>query len=321
MSFDHDTLTEIKHPLLTKQGVFLSVWQDQGLEPEISGNKWRKLKYNIKKMQREGLNCAASFGGPYSNHLHALAFAGKTLGFNTVGFIRGEIHKPYNPTLQDAVSWGMRLVSVSRADYRNKNDPAFLKRISAPFAPCYLIPEGGANLLSIKGCTELGAEICKSTKTIDFLCAPCGTGTTLAGLIAGSSDCHVLGFNALKNNLDLDKNIAVMRKETGEDSAAATKQQWRIVHDYHFGGFAKINSPLVLFMDEWLEHTGVALDPVYTAKMLYGIFDLIKKGFFKPGSHIVAVHTGGLQGLRGMQEKMDRIRTARIPGDTISSAG
>ncbi len=263
-------------------------------------------------MRSQGYNIGASFGGAFSNHLHALAFAGKTLGFRTVGFVRGEVTAPLNPTLQDASDWGMQLVPVSRADYRNKYNPEFIKQITAPFAPCYVIPEGGSNQLAVKGCSELGAEICESVKAIDFLCAACGTGTTLAGLICGSSNCKVLGFSALKNNQELDKNISAMLSEAG----AVPGQPWRIIHDYHFGGFAKINPLLVSFMDQWMAQTGITLDPVYTAKMLYGIFDLIDKGYFKKGSHIVAVHTGGLQGLRGMQSKMERIRRRQRANDT-----
>ena len=301
-------LIEISHPVLARHGVNLSVWRDNGPFPQISGNKWRKLKYNIESLRNKGVSCVASFGGPFSNHLHALAFAGKTFGFRTVGFIRGEIITPYNPTLKDATAWGMQLVPVSRTDYRKKNDSDFIKGLAAPFEPCLILPEGGANQLSLKGCAELAVEICVKAKAIDCLCAPCGTGATLAGLVAGSTGPQVLGFSALKNNTDLKGNIESMLSEYG----ASACNQWDIIHDYHFGGFAKMTVPLVSFMDEWLARTGIELDPVYTAKMFFGIFEKIKDGYFKPGSHIVAVHTGGLQGLRGMQSKMERLRAESL---------
>ena len=297
-------LIEISHPVLVKHAVYLSVWRDHCPFPQISGNKWRKLKFNIEALRNKGENCVASFGGPFSNHLHALAFAGKTFGFSTVGFIRGEIISPYNPTLKDATGWGMQLVPVSRTDYRKKNDNQFIKDLTAPFEPCFILPEGGANHLALKGCAELAVEICQNAKVIDYICAPCGTGATLAGLVAGSTGPQLLGFSALKNNTDLNGSIERLLVEYG----ASNRSQWDIIHDYHFGGFAKMTVPLVSFMDEWLARTGIELDPIYNAKMFFGIFELIKDGYFKPGSHIVAVHTGGLQGLRGMRSTIERLR-------------
>lgn len=305
MSFlTNSKLEEVHLPLLKTHGVRFSVKREDTLHTEISGNKWHKLKYNIDEMKRQGFDLAASFGGPFSNHLHALSFAGKELGFKTIGFVRGEVQQPLNPTLQDATNWGMQLIPVSREVYRQKNKLELIEKLIAPFSPCYVIPEGGANKLAVKGCSELAEIISQQALDIDVICAPCGTGATLAGLVSGASVKKILGFSALKNNHDLEGDINALLTECG----TSEKQNWQLIHDYHFGGFAKITSELVVFMDEWLEQTGITLDPIYTAKMFYGICDMIKKGCFKKGEHIVALHTGGLQGLRGMQAKIERLR-------------
>ena len=180
-----------------------------------------------------------SFGGAYSNHLHALAWAGRQLGIKTIGILRGELIQPLNPTLQDAVEWGMHLVPVSRSEYKSRNDPEYLADISARFGCDYVIPEGGANALGIDGCSSWGRRIREQCPDLDYLCVACGTGATMAGLAAGvGQGPRVLGFSALKGDAELNLRVGKWLAEA--DSPA----QWDIVHDYHFGGFAKLDAAL-----------------------------------------------------------------------------
>jgi 1-aminocyclopropane-1-carboxylate deaminase len=259
------------------------------LHPVISGNKWRKLKYNLDEALSLGTDTIISMGGAYSNHLHALAYTGKVLNLKTIGIIRGERPATLTPTLQDMESWGMELRFIPRPDYRhyrnfkNWNDLPGLQ----PYQ--YWLPEGGANNLALKGVAELGDEI---DIPYDALCVACGTGATFAGLINASSEkISVLGFAALKNAGFLHSDVqSLLSREF---------HNWEIFHDYHCGGFAKLNPELASFMTEFEQKTSIPLEPVYTGKMLYGLYDLIAKGYFKTGQRIIAVHTGGLQGNRG----------------------
>jgi len=232
-----------------------------------------------------------SMGGAYSNHLHALAFSGKQLNLKTVGYIRGEPPKKLSPTLKDLTRWGMELRFVSRAEYRELRQFKYYNDLPHIEKGQYWLPEGGATELALQGVAELVSEI---DIPFDILCVPCGTGTTLAGLIqATTNNYKVQGFAALKGAGFLFEEVKTLL-----NNPALT--HWNIQLDYHFGGFAKTNEALLLFMANFYRQQHIALDPVYTGKMFYGLFDLIKQDYFKPQQKIVAIHTGGLQGKRSL---------------------
>jgi len=266
--------------------------RDDLLHPVISGNKWRKLKYILDLVLNSGMNTIVSMGGAYSNHLHALAYAGQVLGLKTTGMIRGKQPSVLNSTLLDMQQWGMTLSFVSRTDYRHFRQ--YKDRHALPgLAPDqYWLPEGGAQSLALKGVDELVNEI---EIPYDIICAPCGTGTTLAGIIgAVPGTASVMGFSALKNSDFLTADV--------ESLLTGSVSDWQINRDYHFGGFAKTNAGLISFIKTFEDKTSIPLEPVYTGKMMYGLYDLIKKQYFKPGQRIIALHTGGLQGKRGFAE-------------------
>ena len=289
-------VTPVNHPLLERKGLGLFIKRDDLIHPHLQGNKWRKLKYNIIDARQQDLDTLLTFGGAWSNHIHATAAAGHYCKFKTIGVIRGEHHQPLNPCLQDAHDWGMQLHYVDRKTYRKKTDPEFIRQLKALFGECYIIPEGGNNAPGIRGCSEIIGEL---EQAYDYICVDCGTGATLAGLIqAADASCHVMGFAVLKNadfiRRDVQQHLA---KQSGAHS-----NNWSLQLDYHFGGYAKTSETLFEFIRKFQAQHHVQLEPVYSAKMFYGIFDLIERDFFKAGSRILAIHSGGLQGLRGFDE-------------------
>jgi 1-aminocyclopropane-1-carboxylate deaminase len=288
-TFNVSILTKIDDPLLAQYQIELWMKRDDLLHPVISGNKWRKLKYIIDHALSLGADTLVSMGGAYSNHLHALAYAGKVLGLKTIGLVRGELPEILTPTLQDMKNWGMELEFVSRSDYRQLRQYKEWQDLPGLKPRQYWVPEGGAQPLALKGVAELVGEI---AVPYDTICMPCGTGTTLAGIIeAAPQQVSVLGFAAFKN-------AAYLRAEV-DAALSQSRNGWQINLDYHFGGFAKTNAELNAFIEDFELKTTIPLDPVYTGKMMYAIYDLIQKHYFKPGERIIAVHTGGLQGRRG----------------------
>jgi 1-aminocyclopropane-1-carboxylate deaminase len=244
-----------------------------------------------------------TFGGAYSNHIYATAAAGKIFNFETIGIIRGEEHKPLNPTLSFALENGMKLYYLDRTSYRKKYSPEILKMLEKMFGDFYLVPEGGTNSFAVKGCSEI---IEKINLDFDYICCPCGTGGTLSGLIAGlNRKKFALGFAVLKGASFLKKNVGSLLKSINIDNQV----NWDINLDYHFGGYARISKQLLDFTEKFSAKTKIPLEPIYTGKMLFGIYDLIGKGFFKEGTKIVALHTGGLQGLNGLKMRKDWIKT------------
>ena len=238
-----------------------------------------------------------TFGGAYSNHIHAVAYAGHKFGFNTIGIIRGEEHLPLNPTLKDATYFGMKLHYLTRSDYRNKSSNRILESLQSTFGDFYLIPEGGSNALAVKGCTEILNE---QEKSYDHICCACGTGGTIAGLIASMNGSKRLwGFPILKNGDFLKKIIT----DLVHDYNKSIYKNWDLILDYHFGGYAKYNSKLIDFINNFKQKHNIQLDPVYTGKLVYGIIDKIKNGFFNTGSRILAIHTGGIQGINGFNQR------------------
>lgn len=290
-------LTEIFDPLFEQKQIRFFVKREDLTDDFISGNKFYKLKYNLIEAEKLGYKTLLTFGGAYSNHTHATAAAGKKYGFKTIGVIRGEEHLPLNPTLNFAKENGMILEYIDRKSYRNKYDKYIVDEFKNKFEDFYLIPEGGSNHLAIKGCAEIIPSI---TTDFNFICSACGTGGTLAGLVLGlDSKSFALGFSVLKGGEFLYKNIRTLLSYYQKDKL----NNFQINLDYHFGGYAKTNNKLNKFCNSFEEQHNIPIEPIYTGKMFYGIYDLIKNNFFPLNSTIVAIHTGGLQGLQGLKQR------------------
>ncbi|MCA4791746.1 1-aminocyclopropane-1-carboxylate deaminase/D-cysteine desulfhydrase [Myroides odoratimimus] len=268
------------------RGITIFVKREDLLHEEVSGNKFRKLKYNILKAQELGYSKLLTFGGAYSNHIAATAAAGRICGVETIGIIRGEeLENNYagNPTLTKAVEDGMTLGFMTRTEYRSKGEVEIIDRLKTRYGDFYLVPEGGTNAEAIKGTEEILKE---GDEAFDYICTAVGTGGTIAGIINSSHQNQtILGFPALKGSF-LYEDIRKF----------ATNDNWDLVLDYHFGGYAKYNEELLSFLRELYRLTGVLFDPIYNGKMIYGVLEEIKKGRFKDNSKILVIHTGGLQG-------------------------
>jgi 1-aminocyclopropane-1-carboxylate deaminase/D-cysteine desulfhydrase-like pyridoxal-dependent ACC family enzyme len=296
-------LVEVFEAALESKKSRLFILREDLTHPEISGNKWRKLKYNIQEAKRLNHKTLLTFGGAFSNHIAATAAAGREYGIKTIGVIRGEETLPLNSTLQLAKDNGMVFKYVSRSQYRenNKYEESFLASLKEEFGNFYLVPEGGSNAFAVKGCTEIINNI-----NIDFdvICSACGTGGTLAGIIA-STKKQVLGFPALKGGGFLKNDILNLLNEySSHYNISKEYKNWDLITDYHFGGYAKINPELIQFVQEFHQNHHIPLDLIYTGKMLYGVFDLIQNSEILDNKIIVAVHTGGLQGNKGFEERL-----------------
>ncbi len=269
------------------------------LHSTVSGNKFRKLKYNLLQASQEGYNTLLTFGGAFSNHLTATAAAGKMMGFKTIGVVRGEEERKLNPSLQFCQDQGMTLHPISRSDYRQKHFPELITQLKNKFGDFYALPEGGTNPLAVKGCEEILTE---GDTSFDVIACSVGTGGTLVGLIESALPHQkVMGFSALRN------------QKLGEEIKKWTsKQNWTLNCDYTFGGYAKVSYDLIDFIDTFNKNFKTPLDPVYTGKLLFGIFDLIKNKQWAGGKKILAIHTGGLQGIEGMNQKLSKKKWPKI---------
>lgn len=271
-------------------GISLEIKREDLLHPFISGNKFRKLKYNLLQAKAQNQETVLTFGGAYSNHIAAVAYAGKEQGFKTIGVIRGdELGDKItdNPTLKFAQECGMQFEFVTREAYRLKTEPDFIANLQQKFGSFYLVPEGGTNEYAIKGCEEILTE---EDAAFDFICCAVGTGGTISGIINSALPHQkVLGFPALKGDFLKDE----IRK-------FAANKNWELITDYHFGGYGKVNEELIEFINQFYKQTRVPLDPIYTGKMVFGVIDLIQKNYFPDNAKILLIHTGGLQGIQGM---------------------
>lgn len=277
-----------------KANVRLFIKRDDLIHSSVSGNKWRKLKYVLQDAQTKGFETLLTFGGAWSNHLYATAAAGKVLGMKTIGIVRGEEYREkLTATLQFCAAQGMELFFISRENYRRRGDSDFLENLKENFTNPYFIPEGGSTPLALPGVRELVEEVeIQLRRSPNYYALAAGTGGTAAGILATSAP--TLAFSALKNGGFLRNEILNLANAEG---AAESLQ---LFTDYHFGGYAKHKPELSNFMQDFEQKHGIPLEHVYTGKMLYGLYDLIKKGFFKKETTIVAIHTGGLQGRSGM---------------------
>lgn len=298
--------------LLAREGIELLVRRDDLLDPLLSGNKFYKLFFNLQSARAQNFTQVLSFGGAYSNHLHALAAAAKRYGLASIGVIRGERPARLSPTLTDAEAWGMKLVFISRTEYGRKTELDWLADLQACYGLSYLIQEGGANIAGARGMQVLGHALEQQLRG-DYasVCIPVGTGTSLAGLAAGvAGQKPVLGFSVLKGAGDLGKNVSTVYEQlllNKEDDSCAPPESslrqasnWRLISGFHGGGYAK--KPGTAVFDFWRgfeRETAIPLDPVYTIKMFWGINSLAQQGYWPRGTRLIAIHTGGLQGRRG----------------------
>jgi 1-aminocyclopropane-1-carboxylate deaminase/D-cysteine desulfhydrase-like pyridoxal-dependent ACC family enzyme len=295
-------MTVRNQPVFSDNDKNISVFikREDEIHPFVSGNKFRKLKYNLIEANSEGKSTLLTFGGAFSNHIAATAYAGKEAGLKTIGIIRGEelagkINE--NPTLKFAVSCAMQLHFVTREDYRKKNETAFLKHLQMEFGDFYLLPEGGTNAPAIKGCEEI---LTASDTDFDFICCAVGTGGTISGIINSALPHQkVLGFPALKGDF-LKDEIRIF----------ARNHHWNLIPDYHFGGYGKVDESLISFMNDFSKKNGILLDPVYTGKMVFGVMDMIGNDYFPENARILLIHTGGLQGIQGMNS---RLQNSKLP--------
>jgi 1-aminocyclopropane-1-carboxylate deaminase len=294
LSYSETPLVELKMEAFHAKQVRILIQREDLNHPFISGNKWWKLKYNIEEALKQGKKTLLTFGGAYSNHIYATAAAAHEVGLKSIGVIRGEATLPLNPTLTFAHTQGMHLYYVSREVYRKKTAPEFIAQLHDQFGDFYLIPEGGTNELALKGTQELGGKLLTEIE-FDYLCLPVGTGGTMAGIInALQGKKEIIGFSSLKGDF-LENEIRHLLDSSRQFN------NWKMDHNYHFGGYAKISSDLKEFINNMEHRYDLMLDPIYTAKTVYGVIDLMKKDYFKQGSTVLILHTGGLQGRNGME--------------------
>jgi len=279
---------------LSHKSISLFIRREDLIHPFISGNKFRKLKYNLVHAKAENQETLLTFGGAFSNHIAAAAYAGKENGFKTIGIIRGdelESKINENPTLNFAQECGMQFKFVTRENYHHKTEAEFILNLKHEFGDFYYVPEGGTNEFAVKGCEEI---LSKEDSHYDFICTAVGTGGTISGLINSILPHQkVLGFPALKGEFLKDEIRKFVHKEN-----------WELITEYHFGGYGKVNPELITFINQFYLENQIPLDPIYTGKMVFGVIDLINKNFFPEHSKILLIHTGGLQGISGMNLKL-----------------
>jgi 1-aminocyclopropane-1-carboxylate deaminase len=285
--FNHQEI--IIEPIVGFGHDFLFIKREDQIHPFVSGNKFRKLKYNVAQLKADGLQGILTFGGAFSNHIAAVAAFGKSAGIKTIGIIRGEELQSQineNPTLKFASENEMEFQFISRENYRLKNEPSFLASLKEKYPEYLIVPEGGTNELAVKGCEEI---LTKEDAVFDYIVCCVGTGGTISGIINSALPHQkVLGFPALKEDF-LQKDI----------SKFARNKNWELIRDYHFGGYGKVSNELVQLINHFHETTKIPLDPIYTGKMVFGVVDLIRKNYFKPHHKILIIHSGGLQGIEG----------------------
>ena len=284
--------TKISSNFLHQKEVEVFIKRDDLIHPIISGNKWRKLKYNFQEAKEQGYNTLLSFGGSYSNHLHALSYAARKNGFNSIGMVRGNIIN-YTSTLSFCHTQNMILEPLDILTYRHdKYSKSTKNKLSNKFGSFYMIPEGGNNLLGVKGCEEIIEEV---PHFFDYICSSVGTGCTASGLIRSiKRQQNFIGFCPFKKVHEQRNNILKFCN-------SQIYNNWTLIPDNHFGGFGKINSNLITFANQFNVQHNIELDLVYMSKLFYSLFDLIRQDFFSKKTKILVIHTGGNQGSDGFK--------------------
>jgi len=294
----------IELPILKEKNIDLFIKREDEIHPLVSGNKFRKLKYNLQEANQQEKTTLLTFGGAFSNHILATAVAGKLQDFRTIGIIRGEelgkdLAKTLasNTTLRNASEHGMMFEFISREEYRNKTSNELLQNLQTKYGDFYMIPEGGSNEMAIKGCEEI---LTTEDHQFDYICSSVGTGGTIAGIINSVHvNQKVLGFPALKGDF-LESEI---------EKFSTKKENWKLIKEYHFGGYGKYNDELIHFINQFKKDTQIPLDPIYTGKMMFGILDMIHKNQFPKESKILVIHTGGLKGIEGFNQRLKNKKT------------
>lgn len=290
-------LEKISHPLFEKHQLIVSIKRDDNIHPVISGNKWRKLKFNLHFAKENNYTGIISFGGSFSNHIHALAFACQQQGLKSIGIIRGEPNYASNYTLTMAQQWGMSLNFVDRKTYRLRDDNDYLKNLQQKYPDYLLIPEGGSNKLALGGVGEIITELNQQCE-FHVLLTPVGSGGTLAGLIQADNNQHqLLGIAVLKQDGYLAEQVNHLLSDDSHFN------NWQILSEFHRGGYAKFCKEDEQRIVDFNLQTGLVFEPVYSGKMILALLDLIEQGYFPKGQRIVLLHTGGLQGIGGMLER------------------
>ena len=305
-------IQKLESELLSEKQIELWIKRDDLIHPAISGNKWRKLKWNIEKAKDNKKSKLLTFGGAFSNHIAATAFACKAAGLQSIGVIRGEKVEPLNATLTKAQADGMRLHFISREADKLKKDHDFILGLRNQFGNFHLVPEGGANYYGVMGCMEIAKEFDVQP---NFFATSAGTGTTASGLLLSATQHQkVMVFSGLKGGEFLKDDIKHLINYTtyNADDTRETLKHLDLITDYHFGGFAKITPELVEFANAFYRQFQIPLDLIYTSKLFYGLFDMIRKNHFKPHSKIVALHTRGLQGNNGFSGQMKKMGVSLI---------
>jgi 1-aminocyclopropane-1-carboxylate deaminase len=284
MSYQQTPIQIITDRVFKAAGIDVSVKREDLNHPQISGNKWWKLKLNLQRAIAGRHDTLLTFGGAYSNHIYATAAAAHEMGLKSVGVIRGEEILPLNETLAFAIQAGMKLHYVSREHYRNKTDPAFIEELNRRFGRFYLINEGGSNELGVAGMALFAKEL---PPHFDYIICPVGTGASLAGLVRGREGSgQIIGIPVLKGGDSWRQEV---------ENFTAKYHNWQLFGDYHFGGYARSTPVLEQFIQKFQSSHGIPIEPVYSAKMFYALYDLASKGFFPVGSKVLAIHTGGLR--------------------------
>nr|WP_245699400.1 pyridoxal-phosphate dependent enzyme [Pseudoalteromonas byunsanensis] len=290
--FPESPIQVINHPLFDEKQITLQVKRDDLLHPHICGNKWRKLKYNLIAMQQQKKTAFLTFSGPFSNHLYAASMACKLFKIEGHAVVRGPLLDENNPTIRMARACGLHLHTVDRTTYRMRNQPDYLAGLQQKFPHCHIIPEGGSNLAAIQGVQELAHSLVQS----DYVLCATGSGGTLAGLIAGCDKyTKVIGVAVLKQAQYLEQEIIELVPE------AKQANNWQLLYDYHGGGYGKFSPELWQFCKMMKKTHQLPLEPIYTGKLFFALWQLIEQDFFPTGSRVTAIHTGGLQGLDGLR--------------------
>jgi len=292
------SIDTIANDCLIKKNISLSIIRLDKIHPVVSGNKLFKLHYFLQQAIDNKLRGLLTFGGAYSNHLVATAFACKTLGLKSIGFVRGEKPAFLSPTLLACIAYGMQLHFISREEYDTKEDALFLANLSDKWQGFLQVPEGGYHPKGAAGAALINNFIKKDTTHI---CTALGTATTFAGLIAGASPTQqIVGVPVLKGMVDIAQRVPYLTESSHPLPNGLVGQAYQLLDGYHFGGYAKKTPALLQFMNTLFQQHNLPTDFVYTAKMMFAILDTIEKGFFAEGSKIACLHTGGLQGNKSL---------------------
>ncbi|MFB0980288.1 MAG: pyridoxal-phosphate dependent enzyme [Alteromonadaceae bacterium] len=290
-------LQKVTHPLFEKHQLSVSIKRDDTIHPIISGNKWRKLKFNLLHAKTQNYMGVISFGGSFSNHIHALAFSCQQQGLKSIGIIRGEKEYASNFTLSMAQQWGMKLHFIDRKTYRLRENQDYLAELQKLYPNYLIVPEGGSNTLALPGVGEVITELNQQCE-FDTLLSPVGSGGTIAGLIQADNNQHqLIGIAVLKQNDYLTDQVNVLLENS------SNYVNWQIMSEFHRGGYAKFSKEDVARILNFNEQTGFIFEPVYSGKMILALLALIEQNYFPIGHRIVILHTGGLQGIGGLLER------------------